>query len=555
MISTHTYEVMGPGDAPLGLAGGTLTLDAGSAPHVQASIEVALDPQTFDSLDPRNSPRVRITASRDVGNQTRTFDLGVRTLEVDRARGTTNLTLASDEALLGDFAPLQDDHFAIKAFSLGTPTLRTVVNSVLSSIGSSGLAAFPANDASVTPHWDATNYILNPHAATNANHWATVAATKVWATGGGVGGVPGYISVGAATGTSFQAWAQATAANAATAPKTVRYGDAITAALSMRSPDTGVSGRIRLGFWNDAGIIVRWIDTPSNPLTSSWTRVVHSVTVPQGAVKVSLVAHFSAAATGKSAHVDGALLTDGEHDTGHFDGNTPDNGTYLYDWSDAVNASTSSRTLLVDAPEPEALIWKAGQSALEFLHPLVQASGLRLVCDENRVWTLRDEDYVAPGALNLRSHVNIVDTNESISRDDAIWFDARVTRYVWTDRSGTRRERIDSYALPDHTKLTTVEVGSAYPGPGRSEYAVRRAQGRGREFQVETVSSWAATAEQPVSIFLEGVSAQLGAVQALTFDLDTDRMTITTRTTDTPAGAVDLLLGTVHALTGTVNAL
>lgn len=66
---------------------------------------------------------------------------------------------------------------------------------------------------------------------------------------------------------------------------------------------------------------------------------------------------------------------------------------------------------------------------------------------------------------------------------------------------------------------------------------------------------WTATAEQVVSVVLDGAPTQIGVARAVAFDFGSGEMTITTRTTDTPPGAVNLLTGTVNSLTGTVNNL
>ena len=56
-------------------------------------------------------------------------------------------------------------------------------------------------------------------------------------------------------------------------------------------------------------------------------------------------------------------------------------------------------------------------------------------------------------------------------------------------------------------------------------------------------------------VVLDGAPTQIGVARAVEFDFTSGEMTITTRTTDTPAGAVNLLTGTINALTGTVNNL
>lgn len=209
----------------------------------------------------------------------------------------------------------------------------------------------------------------------------------------------------------------------------------------------------------------------------------------------------------------------------------------------AVLAPSGDGPAVGDDAADDALLWKAGRSALDFLRPLVQALGLRLVCDEQRVWTLRNESYTGHGDMFAITYGdNLIDGEDTIDRDAALWFDARVTRYTWTDSAGTRHERVDSYALnTPYTRATLLEVDAPYPGVGRSEYAVRRAQQRGREIAATTIADWNIRAEQPALFIFPDAPIQFGALQTIEYDLATDEMTVTARTIDTPETAWVLL--------------
>lgn len=191
----------------------------------------------------------------------------------------------------------------------------------------------------------------------------------------------------------------------------------------------------------------------------------------------------------------------------------------------------------------DALLWKAGRSALDFLRPLVQALGLRLVCDESRVWTLRNENYTGHGEIHTIEHGdNLIDGDDIIDRNSDLWFDARVTRYTWTDDAGAQQTAVDAWALKTpYTRCTLLEVNSPYPGPGRSRYAVRRAQQRGREITATTVADWDVRAEQPALITFPDTPVQFGALQTIEYSLDRDEMTVSARTIDTPDTAWLLL--------------
>lgn len=217
-----------------------------------------------------------------------------------------------------------------------------------------------------------------------------------------------------------------------------------------------------------------------------------------------------------------------------------------YALDQAIPGASLESTPAIDAdltPAPggsdaDAFTWRAGQSAMDFLHPLCQVAGYRLVCDEQRRWTLRSENYFADGSVAIRHGVNMVESDERIDRDSGIWFDAAATRHTWTDGDGVEQTRTDAYALnTPYTRLVLFERTTPYPGPGFSEYAVRRAQGRGREVVATAVNDWRVNTEQPITIAYADTPLQTGLTQSVVFDLDSNRMTLNTRTVDTPDAA------------------
>jgi hypothetical protein len=155
--------------------------------------------------------------------------------------------------------------------------------------------------------------------------------------------------------------------------------------------------------------------------------------------------------------------------------------------------------------------------------------------------------------VSIRHALNMAGADETISRDSGIWFDAAVAQY--TDPiSG--KVTLDQYALnTPYTRLRVFEFETAYPGPGFAEYAVRRAQERGRQIDARAVCDFRVVAEQSVTIYLDDTPAQVGKTESIVFDLDNDEMTVSARTQDSPDGAIDLLLGTIDSLVGTIDSL
>lgn len=571
-LSTHTYRayLIGTPDRELSIISGTIRLDSTDLPHVTATLQVGLgvwtttpvevpdefdygygegpyggggyggwmlvpswdtDPGILTDLDPRVNARIRIDVDADTpaGAQARSFDLGLRARDIDYTEQTITLDLASDEALLTDYGPLYDD---AAPFELAG-SLRDVIDYVLDAvIPGAALEASPANDADVSAYWAATNLVLNP--------------TAISTTGFGVGASATGLATTATSpwhGTTSIRWESTGAADAylkVSVDGAASAGDIITVSAYLRASSAGLGGRLLIRWINDEGATIKNDLSPSTALPASpdWERLWHTSTAPRGADRFEFFILGEATSTGDVFAVDGLLATAGAGLEDWFYGGSSD-VHYTYAWSDAPHASQSTREPVIDR-DPDSLVWRSGQSAMDLLHPLVQAQGLRLVCNENREWTLRAEDYYAAGSTSIRHAVNMIESAERIDRDTGIWFDAAAAVYTWTVPStGREKIRVDAYALSaPYTRMMRFEkVDTPYPGPGFAEYAVRRAQGRGREVVASCVSDWRAHAEQPVTIVYQDTPIQTGLTQTVEYDLSTDRMTVNTRTVDTPDAA------------------
>ncbi len=124
-LTAHESDTKTP---PLGVTEGSVTLDAMAVPYASARLTVPLtDPQLAEQIDPRDGLRALLTAGDEVAGTQRTFNLGVRGRVVDHKQKTIEVDLASDEAILQEYAPLTDDT-ATRALS---SSLRSVCNYVL----------------------------------------------------------------------------------------------------------------------------------------------------------------------------------------------------------------------------------------------------------------------------------------------------------------------------------------------------------------------------------------------------------------------------------------
>lgn len=556
MISAHVYRafLIGTPDRELTVKGGQITLDDSRAPHVQADLTIGWpgewevvpdtppvygglvwrpDDELLEALDPKLSPRVRVEVSASLPNGIfgRYFYLGVRERVPEQGTGEVRLKLASDEALLTDYAPLADD---MTPFNLAMQwdSLRRVVQHVLNRcVTDQAPDLVPGPDASIRPFWEATNLLRNPAVVTNLNGWAAGGGCNITFVSEGSSGAVNVATTGA-TGAVFAV--DTTKYNLTATP-----GETYHLELSQRavSPSAGGNGRAVLRFLDANNATISEREGEYENMSYSYNTVTVSAIAPPGAVKIAPFWRFEGGA-GRTYRLDQGILHTSRFPVPVFTGGNAAGAGYTYRFEGPSNDSSSTRVPDIER-DPEALVWRAGQSGIDFLHPLVQAAGLRLVCDEERRWSLRSATYVEPGSTTIRYGANMIEGSDSIDRDSGLWFDAQVTVYKWTDRDGIQQERIDAYALnTPPTRVNRVELEAPYFGPGRSKYAVERAQGRGREVSASAVARWTEYPEQSITVMLNGAPTQVGRISAVTFDLGPgngrDRVTVTTRTADAP---------------------
>lgn len=518
----------------------SVRLDASQAPHVTANLRVKRPTVTaaYEALDPRNANRVVLT--RDG----RAFDLSVRerfiTLE-----DTVDLVLASDEAILMSHKAGADDRHPRTLEG----SLRDIVDYVLDEvIPGTSLETTPTNDADLTAYWQLTNLMTNP----------SVANTDTGYTAGTNADLAERSTAYGHVGDSSLRWTADASGEATLHCRSFPVSE--NRSYVMRTWITTVAGRsVRMlaRFRDPDGEIIQ--DIYNDPITATgqptFDAVSQIVTAPEGASNLSFNVLFTATAGGQACYADAFMLYEGDELVDFFMGSSSTTG-YTNSWADTAHASTSTRVPTTER-DPESTVWRAGVSAMEFLLPLFQAAGLRLVCDEDRKWTLRDEDYTASGSLSAVYGANLRSGSERISLDSGLYMDARLTKYRW-DRNGKDYTQEDYYELTDPPQVVGyLEIDAPYPGPGRSEYAVRRAQTRGREVEIVVKTDMDTSAEQHVNVTLQDMVLQIGTAQTVDFRWaqTVDEMRILTRTREIPPGSVETLTGTVDDLSGTVDDL
>ncbi|KKX97186.1 hypothetical protein [Microbacterium sp. Ag1] len=582
-ISTHEYSATlllgGPDEMlPLSIKDGTVSVDVARFNHVEASLTVPVtDSSKLANFDPRRKLRVRIDADATFPafSQSRSFDLALRSARPNRATGDVDLRLASDESILQDFGPLANDSGARAHAS----SIRGLTNYALGKIGATLQAG--GEDANVTPYWSASNLIPDPrYTRIDASQWSQANLTTV-ADGTFPGSIHGvahtgvhlaqpsstdsYVNVGPTAGMAFSTRVGKTYVFSATGSvRAVITGtgpsetDAATGtvlprqrALVVHATGPGFSPAYKV--WHSAQV-----PNVAETGTSAGTRVAVKFTVPPDTLHVFFRVYHGG--TGGSITWSQFSLQEVDADypvedgAQYFFGSKPDTANYEYSWRGIADGSPTERRAVVERPR-DLFTWRAGVGGIDFLSPILQSQGFRLVCDEERRWTLRRDGYRASGNLNLAYAVNVIGADEEITRESQDWFDAATYSYRWRAADGTEKSADDTYALPGYTKHVRRQIDREYPGPGRAQYAVQRAHNRGRTLAVETVANWDAKADQEVLVRLDGTPIQLGTADSIEWNLSTDRMRVTSRTADTPEGAIDLLPGTINSLPGSINSL
>lgn len=183
-------------------------------------------------------------------------------------------------------------------------------------------------------------------------------------------------------------------------------------------------------------------------------------------------------------------------------------------------------TALDGTVEATATDWEPGQTAWDYIAPLLTSAALRLYCDEQRFWYLVEDNAVVDGAVVLTDTETIVQATDGISRDDR-WYDAVVITYTFRDPiTGTTTVNIDTAQGDTVTKVLSLEYSTAYPGPGAAARVLSRATGLGRVQSVQAVNDYSATPGQQARISLPGTLENIGTVQSIVWNLPSDIMAV-----------------------------
>lgn len=188
---------------------------------------------------------------------------------------------------------------------------------------------------------------------------------------------------------------------------------------------------------------------------------------------------------------------------------------------------------------PDSLVQEPGITYWDYLQSLVQASGLRLYCDELRVWRLISTSDMIDSQINLAATINLTEGRDRISRHSD-WFDSVVVKYEWVDSAGDPQVSYDSAGVtlggtggleyPLHSpggalfyssakitggKTHLVEWNRPYPGPGAAASILARAEGRGRVLDLDALSDYTTTPGMSLVATLPDTPIQSGVVSSV----------------------------------------
>lgn len=541
----------------LSLADGDLTLDSSRYPFAESAITM---PMVDEDLLELIKPGQRVVLNANEGTSNVEADLVLRKREVSHDGKTISLDLASDEAILATWADVEDD---------ATPrdheaNLRDLIDYVLAK-AIPGAALQPGSDnADVTARWDAENLVPNPTARTIFGGWTTGGnnGTILRSTGG----LPSSHPPGATThlratfsGNSGLGEGGVWARTATQEPYTRISAHRLYSVSAWATVPSGSKNvRLQVRPYDASGApISGWYAVAHSTLSTSWQRIAGTYVAPTGAARLDIrMTPWASEQWTNGQQLDAGMfmVIEGASPTDPFDGSTPlTTGYSAIGWDGDVDASTSFRLATVERL-PELFTWRAGQSAWDFLSPLVASAGLRLFCDEKRHWWLIDPStYRVPGRFSARTDNAVQGTDTMDADDENNGITGVVARFSWRDALGESRSATDSAGVAGKVKV--LEFNTA-PSPGVAAAHLAKVQGQNRTQDVTVATDYTIRPGQEIQIDLPGTYAQLGTLTRVKWELITGLMSLgSAGLRETPPGSIDLLPGTIDSLTGTINDL
>lgn len=171
--------------------------------------------------------------------------------------------------------------------------------------------------------------------------------------------------------------------------------------------------------------------------------------------------------------------------------------------------------------------WQPGQSAWDYLRPLVDAAGLRLWCDDQRNFYLTDPANGTSGGVSISAKY-ATGATDALDREQG-WHDAVVITYRWRDAAGNDQTAYDAAATAGYSKVLALTYDRPWPGNGAAGAVLDRVMGRGRAQSLGAVSDYGATPGMALTVTLPSTPIQTGLVASVTWQVPDDEMRLTAR--------------------------
>lgn len=173
------------------------------------------------------------------------------------------------------------------------------------------------------------------------------------------------------------------------------------------------------------------------------------------------------------------------------------------------------------------VIWNQGEPLWSFLDAFIQRAGLRLWCDENRVWYLKAPLTGSIGTVTISALTALDDV---LSRED--WADSVVVANEWTDPTTGNQTTTFAGAKTGATitktlKVTTVSKATATTGAATA--LVTRTATRGRQVQITAVSNYNVTPGQTAYVSTPATTISPVMVSSVDWRFPDDEMNVSTR--------------------------
>jgi hypothetical protein len=170
------------------------------------------------------------------------------------------------------------------------------------------------------------------------------------------------------------------------------------------------------------------------------------------------------------------------------------------------------------------VVWNQGEDLWSFLDGFMSNAGLRLWCDENRVW------WLAPafdGSAGEAFITNLTGLDDDLDR--TTWGNGVVLVYTYTDpTTGATTTRYQGSYGAEYTKGVVVKKVSK-AAPTGAAATLERAMSRGRAVVAKAVNNYAVTPGLTGYLSTTSTTIPPVLISAVAFDFPSDEMTVRTR--------------------------